>query len=144
MGLTANFGPAQAALALLRARIANPQPILALIGRKAKERVERAIRTDKHDPDGVAWAPWSGGTSRSREKKGNAGQGLLWDTGTLLGGMRVQVGATDVLIGTDVGDYAEYLQDGTNRMPARPYLGWGDAAIQEGERDMIDYLQAGI
>jgi len=143
MGFTGNFQQAKAMLALLRARLAYPQPILNLIGQAAARRAEFEIRSGKHDPDGVAWAPWADGTSRSRQKKGNAEQGLLWDTGTLLGSMRVQVGATDVLIGTEV-EYGHWLQDGTQRMPARRFLGWGAEGEKEAEKAMIDYLQAGL
>jgi phage gpG-like protein len=143
-GFTGNFGQAKATLALLRARIAYPQPVLALIGQHAKLRAEFEIRSGKHDPDGKAWAPWADGTSRSRQRKGNLAQGLLWDEGTLLHSISVQVGAVDVLIGTDAGQYAEYLQDGTYKMPARRFLGWGPEGEKEAEKTMIDYLEAGL
>lgn len=138
--LTADFGPALAELALLRARIANPQPVLALIGRMAVRRAEHEIQVGKQDPDGHAWAPWSEDTARARTKRGNAAQGLLWDKGTLLHSMREQVGINEVVVGTDE-PYAAFLQDGTRRMPARAFLGWGAEAEAEAERTMIGYLE---
>ena len=138
--LSADFGPLLAEFALLRARIAYPQPVLGMIGRRAAARAEYEIQTGKSDPDDHPWAPWADGTADARTKKGNVAQGLLWDAGTLLHSIRVQVGASDVVIGTEV-PYGEYLQDGTHRMPARQFLGWGDEAEQEAERTMIEYLE---
>lgn len=138
--LSANFGQIHAELALLRARIAHPQPVLALIGAMAKKRAEHEIESGKHDPDGHPWAPWSDGTHGSRQKKGNVGQGLLWDSGTLLHSMYVQTNVASVVIGSEV-DYAHWVQDGTRRMPARQFLGWGDAAEHEAEQMMVHYLE---
>lgn len=141
--LTADFAPAHAELALLRARIAHPQPVLALIGAMARRRAEHEIQSGKHDPDGHPWVPWADGTHSERQKKGNLDQGLLWDAGTLLHSLRVQTNVADVVIGTDV-PYAGFLQGGTRRMPARAFLGWGDAAEHEAERMMLDYLSGAM
>lgn len=140
---TADFSQAKAYLARLQARLANPQPVLAMIGRAAMLRAQREIETGKHDPEGHPWAPWSDDTANARRRRGNAARGILYDEGTLLHSMSVQVGAASVVIGTEV-PYAEYLQDGTRRMPARPFLGWGEGAEQEAEHTMIEYLEAAL
>ena len=141
--LTADFQPALATLALLRAKIQYPGPGLSIIGQLAAKRVERELETGKHDPDGNAWEPWAASTARARARKGNADRGLLYDTGTLLHSIRTQVGIADVVIGTEV-PYAKYLQDGTSRMPARPFMGWGTAGETEAETAMLAYLGFGL
>ena len=141
--LTADFQPALATLALLRAKINYPGPALTLIGQLAAKRIERELETGKHDPDGKPWEPWALSTANARLKKGNADRGLLYDTGTLLHSIRMQVGVSDVVIGTEV-PYSKYLQDGTNRMPPRPFVGWGAEGEAEAEHAMVAYLGFGL
>lgn len=138
--LTFNLGPAIVGLNGILARIAHPEPALAIIGARARESVRQRIQRTKTDPDGNRWAPWADDTRAEREHKGNAGQGLLWDDGSLLDSIAALADDDSVEIGSPL-DYAGYLQDGTRRMPARPYLGWtGDDLVQAADT-LLHYIE---
>jgi phage virion morphogenesis protein len=129
-----------AQLDAMLARILNPEPAFAVIGAAQREAIQRRIQRTKVDPEGDAWSPWRPRTQEHRERKGNAGQGLLWDDGTLLESIAYDSSASGVLIGTDV-SYAGYLQDGTQKMDARPFLGWTDDDAHRGEMTMLHYIE---
>ncbi len=95
---------------------------------------------DKRSPDGGQWAPWATRTAASRGRKGNAAQGLLWDSGTLLASIQMQARDGLVSIGTDTA-YAQYLQGGTGNMPAREFLGWTERDTKAAERMVLDYIE---
>ena len=82
--LTSDFSTAERYLVLMLERLSNLEPALAKIGAQQKTAIQHRIQRSKQTPDGDAWAPWRPWTQASREAKGNAGQGLLWDDGTLL------------------------------------------------------------
>ena len=125
------------------ARLADPAPLLEHIGlyevAEARERIQRS----KDDPLGYAWAPWMPSTAAQRARKGNADQGLLWDTGALLDSITASVAGNTVTIGSAV-DYAGYLQDGTDRMAARPFLGWSADALAFYEHLTSEYLAGAL
>ncbi|MCE3608071.1 phage virion morphogenesis protein [Massilia sp. P8910] len=95
----------------------------ALIG---KEAVRHRIESSKSDPDERAWRPWTEGTAGRRQKRGTAGQGLLWDSGRLLRSVNARAVGSGIGIFADT-NYADSLQDGTQKMKARPFLGWSKA-----------------
>lgn len=65
-------------------------------------------------PDGNAWSP--------RKNIGNS-RALLVRTGRLRKSIRIRTANENLIrIGTDV-DYAKYIQQGTPKMVARPFLG---------------------
>jgi phage virion morphogenesis protein len=121
--LTSDFSNAERYLGLMLERLSNLEPALAKIGAHQRETIQRRIQRTKQTPDGEDWAPWRPFTRAKREAKGNAGQGLLWDDGTLLESILAESGEHHVTIGTDV-PYAGYLQDGTPKMAAREFIGW--------------------
>ena len=136
---------ARAAIAELRAilrRVQRPAPVLAAIGAAQVGRIQRRIAAGKVSPAGVPWSPWKPSTRARRERKGNAGQGLLWDTGTLLHSVRAETFVRGVRIGVEP-DYAVYLQEGTGEMAARPFVGWEPADEDATERLMVHYLDTG-
>ncbi len=122
------------------ARMAIMQPVMAEIGAKQASRVMLHIMQDKQDPDGHPWAAWMPATRGDRSRKGNVGQGLLWDEGSLLNSISVHATNDSVVIGTDK-KYGEYLQDGTGHMAPRPYLGWGIKDSALAEHRVIRYLE---
>lgn len=124
-------------------RILRPEPALSIIGQRAAEGIRRRIQRTKDDPDGNAWAPWRPMTRTRREAKGNAGQGLLWDDGTLLDSIRAQSSDSGVEIGSDVA-YAPYLQSGTSRMEARPFIGWDDDSLRQAETTMLHFIAVAL
>lgn len=137
---------ARAALAELRAilrRIQRPTPVLSAIGALQVERVQQRIRSSKTSPDLAPWSPWRDSTRAYRERKGNAGQGLLWDEGTLLESVSAETFVNGVRIGVEP-FYGQFLQEGTAKMDARPFLGWAPNDDATTERLMVQYLETGI
>jgi phage virion morphogenesis protein len=128
------------------ARMRNPEPAFSVIGYQQRDAIRRRIQREKRDPDGNAWAPWADATLHGwgpfpgREDKGNVAQGLLWDDGTLLDSIQSKSTAKGVDITSDT-PYAGYLQDGTRKMPARPFMGWTDDDTQQAEMTVLHYIE---
>jgi phage gpG-like protein len=135
---------------LNRLAAANMSPWLASVGASVAKEVQQRIRNSKQSPGGDVWSPWQPRTRSHREHKNNSGQGLLWDEGTLLNSIRFEAGLAaqgdlfgsshELVIGTDTA-YAGYLQDGTPRMAARPFIGWSDAEVTELEFSAVRFLE---
>ncbi|MEE7478427.1 phage virion morphogenesis protein [Methylobacterium hispanicum] len=102
------------------------QGLLALVGGLVQRQTVTRIRSEKTSPDGAAWAAWARSTA-ARKKKGS---GLLVDTGRLMGSISASVAGDTAVIGTNV-FYGGYLQEGTSKMPARPFLGLSNANESE-------------
>jgi phage gpG-like protein len=111
------------------------------IGDIVVEDIRHRISTLKQSPEGEAWSPWADSTAKARQRKGNAALGLLVDSGTLLRSITSQVIGSHhtVQIGTNV-PYAGYLNDGTPKMPARPFLGVSERAQHDINEVMKQYL----
>lgn len=123
----------------LMARMHNMQPVMAEIGEHQASRILQRILQSKVDPEAHSWAAWLPSTRDERAHKGNIGQGLLWDEGTLLHSIAVQAKAHEVTIGSTA-KYAEFLQDGTPRMEARPFMGWVGEDTALAEMQIVKYL----
>ena len=115
----------------LIARLRDPAPALNEVGafleRKTKFRFAKQV-----DPSGNPWAPLAASTIANKRRR-KAPKEILRDTGTLDSSITFTTGRDEVRSGTSL-EYAEWLQKGTKRMPARPFLGFeaGDeAAIQK-------------
>ena len=145
--LTADFKDALAEVGAMLARAENVQPVLARIGASEVENARARIQATKGTPWGDSWEPWAPSTREHRERKGNAGQGLLWDDGDLLKSIRYETllnveNLSVVDIGSDL-PYAGFLQDGTENMPARKYLGWNDATFPVYEQLLLGWIALG-
>lgn len=138
--LTLNDNGALAYLSGILARMADMQPVMHHIGDHMVNRIQTRLIEDKTDPDGHAWSVWRPFTREQREKKGNTGQGLLWDTGTLLHSIHARTGVNSVTISTDV-PYAHELQYGRTDMAARPFIGWGGEDGEVAEHQVVRYLE---
>ena len=97
---------------------------LKQLGEDLGEEAIRRIEKTKSSPEGQKWKPWASSTAKARRKEGSAGLGLLLRTGTLRDSIGYQVQGDKVIVMTNV-PYARYLQHGTSKMPARPFLGTG-------------------
>lgn len=119
-----NFKDVQSAIGNIRSKVENPRAMMQEIGDIIAEDIKNIIMKRNESPDGKPWAPWRPSTAKARERKGNAKQGLLWDSGRLLRSIKSQVigSHNTVQIGTDI-PYAGYLNNGTSKMSARPFLG---------------------
>lgn len=108
----------------LLSKLANPAPALEQIGRNLQSSTKERISTTKLSPDGTPFAPWSFATALAREKNGTAGRGILYKTGNLYNSIQYQVQDKQVIVGSDTSaPYAKFLQNGTTKMPARPFIG---------------------
>ncbi len=137
------------ALTELGAIVARTQflgPVLEIIGQSEVENTKARIQQTKINPWGGDWAPWAPSTAAHRMRKGNAERGLLWDEGDLLDSIHFTVDTAEHVDWVDIGsdlDYAPYLQDGTENMPAREFLGWNDAVLPFYEGLLLNYIETG-
>lgn len=94
------------------------------IGREEVRATKQRIQMWKADPNGRAWRPWSMATMKQRRREGTAGRGLLYRTGQLLNSIQYRVRNGVLTVFTN--DYkASFLQNGTPKMPAREFIGFG-------------------
>lgn len=100
------------------------------IGKELQQDARRRIAISKTDPMGVRWAPWSFATLQARIRKGTAGKGLLYDTGTLWRSIDYNVRGNVLELGSSV-EYAKYLQKGRARMPARQIVSMNTPRVKK-------------
>ena len=127
---------AMAGFEALLHRVTDLRPLFADIGGWQKFKTMDMIENTKLSPYDTPWKPWRPATARYREFKGNAAQGLLWDTGLLLNSFDFDADETGVEIGTPVEYGGEVQQD-------RPFmLNEGDELPPEdiAELEMITNL----
>jgi phage gpG-like protein len=123
--IEADFSKVFAYMNLAIAKLANHQRFYDRAGKIGVDQVKDRIKNTKQDPDGLSWAP----------RKGDKTHPLLYNTGDLFASINKTVGPSGVTISPDV-DYAKYLQLGTSKMPARPFMGWG---AKDQEAVMVDF-----
>ena len=104
------------------------QAALEQLGAEEVGIVRDRIRTGKSSPDGTAWRPWSLATLRQRVREGTTAGGLLYKTGALYNSIKWKLTGKNLIIYSD-SPYGQYLQSGTSRMPARPFLGWSKEGL---------------
>ncbi len=96
----------------------------------------RRIATEKKDPDGRRWAKLS--PSTLARKRGS----MLVETGRLLGSLTSQQTGLIVREGNQAAPYNVFIQGGTRKMPARPYMGIGNPGLKEIEKICRDFIRA--
>ena len=109
----------------LQAKLARLRDIrrpLEQVAQMLVESTRRRIKSTKTDPDGNRWEPWASSTMAARERNGTAGGGLLYETGSLWSTIRGRVQGRTAVVTSDE-PYVKYLQLGTTKMPARPFMG---------------------
>ena len=112
-------------------KLKQPQPALEEIGKNLKQSTQARIRDTKLSPSGRPFAPWSFRTLVARQKDGTVNGGILYRTGKLFNSIQYQVSGQQVEVGADSSaPYARYLQYGTMKMPARPFVGFSDQDIE--------------
>lgn len=116
-------GDIKDALGKYAKKISDSRDLMEELGEIIEEDIRHRIVKLKKDPDDKPWKPWRKSTRKARQKKGNAALGLLFDSGELAASITHKVTAKNKLqVGTD-NPYAGYLNDGTNNMAARPFIG---------------------
>lgn len=123
-------------------KVANPQPLLEEVGKSLQSSTRQRIRDTKVSPNGAAFAPWSFATARARERDGTAGGGILYRSGRLHDAIQYQVNDRQVTVGVDsTAPYAKFLQSGTPRMPARPFIGFSEQDLMMIRRVLKAHLK---
>lgn len=111
----------------------NLDTVFKKIGQFEMRQTRRRIRITKESPDKVAWKGWAPGTIKARWNKGNLSQGLLYDTKTMHDLFVLTHSNNHMSLKAGV-DYAKFLQDGTENMDARPFMGWSEVSLEFIER----------
>lgn len=105
---------------------ASRKDFLDELGKGLVQEVHNRIANTKSAPDGTRWKPWASSTAKARRRAGTSASGLLFNTGTLANSTEYEVIGDKVVV-RNTQSYAQYLQNGTRNMPARPFLGMGKA-----------------
>lgn len=142
MSLTVDFAAAVEGLSQIAARTANMSPFMNVMGEYYADEAKRRIAVLKSTPEFSPWAPWSLRRKTEREEKGNADLGLLYDTGALLESIHSVPRIDGFAVGTEL-DYALDLQEGTEIMPARPFLGWTPDEMVAAEKLAMLFIEKG-
>jgi phage virion morphogenesis protein len=103
----------------------------------ASQETEVSIRFERGvAPDGSAWAPLAAKTLKRRRGRGG---GPLVFRGELSGSITRRVTGRAGAVGTNY-ETAQFHQFGTDRMPARPFIGWSAA----GQDEALDIMRTRI
>lgn len=89
-----------------------------VIGEIVRGQTRDRFAVTKTDPDGAPWAPWA----HRYPKSGS----LLVRSGALASSIYNNAVGLEARVGTNI-FYAGYHEDGTRKMPARPFLGLSPA-----------------
>ena len=110
--------------------------LLKSLGVEIETQISERIESTKRDPEGKTWADIADKTRRYLLKHFPSARPPLWRTGELLDTIESQVSGGVLLTGATK-EYAGFLQDGTKRMPARPFIGLSAQDIAD-LADLID------
>lgn len=154
--LTVELRDRQAQRVLDRLSTIETRKVGEVIGAVLESQTRRRIADEKTSPDGQPWAAWSPAYAEAsegaeqpgakRDRKGRFSSrslGLLLRTGGLLDSIAYTVTRDHVRIGSNL-VHAGVHQEGTDKIPARPYLGAGPKHIAEIVDAIEDYLQKDI
>lgn len=128
-------------LAILIRKLKNPKEMMQEVSDIIVEDIKNRIIKTKTDPDGNKWEPWANSTKESRIKDGTAALGLLYKSGDLARSITATMKGNKAFeVGSNL-EYAKYLQEGTSKMPSRPFIGISKRA-QRGINQVIkQYLE---
>lgn len=132
--------PAKSLVEPLAAKWRQQRDFLDTVGATFAGMAIERLEKRKEDPMGRKWKPWANSTAKARRKEGSAGTGLLLRTGALRDSIEYEVQGPKVVIRSRE-PYAQFLQNGTNRMPARPFLGTGPREEREMKRIWNDWIK---
>lgn len=145
--IQADFAPIAARLNRLSVQLGNLRPVMGGIGGILATSTADRIRETKTAPDGSAWAEWTERTRAMRTRKdGTVSGSLLLQSGMqggLLRSITYEAGKDSVVVGSGK-YYAAYLQQGTRRMVARPFLGLSAQDYRDIDELLADFLSGAI
>lgn len=110
--------------------------LLKSLGVEIEAQISERIESTKRDPEGKTWADIADKTRRYLLKHFPSARPPLWRTGKLLDTIESQVSGGVLLTGATK-EYAGFLQEGTKRMTARPFIGLSTQDIGD-LADLID------
>lgn len=123
MSIEADFMTVAMSINKTAANLSNPTQFFIAASKIAEAGVKKRLMLTKSEPNGTPWSPWKPMTAAYRMKKGNAGLGLLFDSGNM---MR-SISSKRSLMGFETSpsvSYAEALQNGRKGMKKRPFMGF--------------------
>ncbi|WP_304333729.1 phage virion morphogenesis protein [Conchiformibius steedae] len=145
--IQADFAPIAARLNRLSVQLGNLRPVMGGIGGILAESTAARIRESKTAPDGSPWAEWTERTRAMRTRKdGTVSGSLLLQSGMQGGLLRTityEASQDSVVVGSGK-HYAAYLQQGTRRMVARPFLGLSAQDYRDIDELLADFLSGAI
>lgn len=110
------------------AQVVDGREITRKVANVLLQEAEAAFNNEK-SPEGESWAKLNQDYKKRRYDKGYTGN-ILQVTGDLVKSLNIDYGDSFAVIGA-AEPYEQYHQMGTNKMPARPFLGLGDDGVAE-------------
>lgn len=138
-----DFNHVETILQRLLDRTRNYSPAWEKVGIQAERSTGMNFRASGRP---TKWAPLAPKTLASRRKRGKGGK-ILQDNGLLKASVTSnasikRISAQRIEFGTNL-SYASVQQNGTARIPARPFLMWQDTDLQIAKRIFLDHLRQG-
>jgi len=91
-----------------------------------EQQIKERIDITKCNPEGRKWDPWKESTEKYMRKYFPKASLLYRDPAEgLLGSIEHQMKGSDTILVGSTREYASYLQEGTKKMAARKFLGFG-------------------
>jgi phage virion morphogenesis protein len=127
------------ALNRLRRKTGNLRPVMNEIAETMRSSVEENFKQESGRGKGGVWKDLAPSTLRARARKGKTGK-KLQVTGQLLASLQTKFSEQEALLGTNK-KYARFLQEGTKKMPARPFLVIQQADVQEFQKIVNEHFR---
>lgn len=110
------------------AKVMDGRDITRKVAGVLRQEAEKAFDQEK-TPEGESWEALNEDYKKSRHAAGHTGK-MLQVTGDLVTSLNIDYGDSFAVIGASE-PYGQYHQMGTEKMPARPFLGLGKDGIDE-------------
>jgi phage virion morphogenesis protein len=133
------------ALSRLQRKTGNLRPVMQDISETLKNSVEENFAQESaRNPIGGekrgAWDDLAPSTLQSRARANKSGKKLQF-TGVLLGSIQTKANNNEAMVGTN-NEYARFLNDGTKKMPARPFMVVQREDVDEIRETLEEYLRS--
>ncbi|OOF50899.1 phage virion morphogenesis protein [Rodentibacter genomosp. 1] len=110
------------------AKVMDGRDITHKVAGVLRQEAEKAFDQEK-TPEGESWEVLNEDYKKRRDAAGHTGK-MLQITGDLVTSLNIDYGDSFAVIGASE-PYGQYHQMGTEKMPARPFLGLGKDGIDE-------------
>lgn len=110
--------------------VSDERSLLHSLGVEIESQMHERLTSIKEAPDGSKWAALAMSTKKYLQIHYPGARPPLWRTGDLIDTIESQAQGS-VLIAGATKEYAGYLQKGTKRMPARPFIGLSTEDVSE-------------